>query len=57
MATSSFNKSFQISNQKTIDKLEVAAQNITPIKVDAGEVIKYRGIYERKLLSIIRSKL
>lgn len=56
MATVSFSKSFQISKQETIDKLEKAAQNITPIKVDIDKATENRKRNERKLLSMLRSK-
>lgn len=56
MATVSFSKSFQISKQETIDKLEKAAKNITPIKVDIDKATENRKRSERKLLSMLRSK-
>lgn len=56
MATVSFSKSFQISKQETIDKLEKAAHNITPIKVDIDKATENRKRSERKLLSMLRSK-
>lgn len=39
MTTVSFSKSFQISKQETIDKLEKAAQNITPIKLHVRKIV------------------
>lgn len=57
MATESFTKSFQISNQQTIDKLEKSIFNITPICVDIDQSKEARKMSERKLLEILRSKL
>lgn len=56
MATASFSKTFQISKQETIDKLEKAVLNITPIKVDIDQATENRKRSERKLLSMLRSK-
>lgn len=56
MATTSFNKSFKISKQETINQLEKAINSIVPIKSDIERAIKNRKMNEEKLLKILRSK-
>ena len=56
MSTASFNKSFQISKQETINQLEKVINNIVPINSDTEQFIKNRKMNEEKLLKILRSK-
>lgn len=56
MATESFNKSFQISKQETINRLEESMYNRVPLSANIEKSIKNRRMNEDRLLKVLRSK-
>ena len=56
MATESFNKSFQISKQETINRLEESMNNRVPLSTNIEKHLNNRKMNEDRLLKVLRSK-